>query len=520
MNIILKFLSTENIRSIIGDVKNPLRDAVRYATFPLNIDTVHDFLLANEFENTELFLGEGLQMHENKDETLFNYPYTGKTVHGKSKTLRLKNFVSRIKHSEIIFYKLKEDDNKFVQQIPSLKISCCSSLEFFTKNHTNITFTSSVVKKVVVENDMDTLDISKSGVENIEMRANVKRLILPQTLVTETMNFRNVHTLNLSNTWVEDVSALGNVHTLDLNGCIRLSNVSALGGVHSLNLSGCHGISDVSMLGGVYELNLSSTSPQGVNNLGNVHILNLSGCENITNNDVTFLGKVYDLDLSMTTISNISSLKDVPILKLQCCTEIVDFSMLGSQKLLDLFETNINDASNLGRVRVLCLGCTKVTDVSMLGGVDCLDISECNVTDFSALGNVRCLNLGSTKVSDLSFVKTVHTLDLFGCKLITDFSPLQEVRILNLEKCKTPSIFPVLENLVEIDIACTLIKYTQLIKMKNLKIVYDATMLYEGNREENLKKNGIKIIKGTLNFHEALWHKMNGVITNGITYHE
>jgi hypothetical protein len=496
MTIIVNFLSTESIRNIIEDIKNPLRENMKHTVFPLDINTIRDFLLADEFENTQLIVGTELQMRIKETEEFFNYPYKGKTIHGKSKTLRLKNFVSRIRHADVIFNKLSDNDNELLRQIPSLNISNYSGDKFFTGTHTNLIFTKPAsMARVVVENDMDTLDLSRITVQNVEMRAYVKNLILFNTCVNSAKNFGNVHTLDLETTYISDVSSLGNVHTLNLSNCINITDVSALEKVHTLNLSGCWSITDVSMLGGVHDLNISFIKPRGINRLGGVHKLNLTGCENLTNGDITELGGVYNLNLTGTSISNISSLHNVRILTLMNCSHIVDFSVLGNQDFLDLEETNISNVSHLGRVRTLRLnGCIKVSDVSALGDVDDLDISTCyNITNFSMLGNIRSLNISCTRVNDLSFIKTTHTLSICGCN-IKDFSPLKNVKCLDLSGCNiSPMKFPILESVTEIDISSTLMRYTHLLKMKNLRVVYDDKAMYIGTHEKMLLKAGIKM---------------------------
>jgi hypothetical protein len=507
MSAVLEFLSPESIRNIIGDVKNPLRDTLKYVTFPLNIDTIGDFLLANEFVKTQLFISSELQRHVCENETFFNHPYRGKTVHGKSKTLRLKNFVSRIKHAEIFFDKLRDSDHEFIYKIPSLRFFYYENREFFTGTHTSLIFHPTRIDNIVVEKKMDTLDLSKSEIKNIEILARVENLILAQTTITDVTNFRNIHTLDISQTLVENVSSLGNVHTLNLSGCINVDDVSALGKVHTLNLSGCRSVTNVSMLGGVYELDLSFTTPRGINKLEKVHKLSLAHCQELTNQDISTLGDVYDLNLTGTFISNISNLKNVFILKLGFCSHIVDFSVLGNQEFLDLRETNITNVSHLGKTRKLCLSnCLNVVDVSMLGGVENLDLTGCyNIVDFSVLGNIKHLNLSCTRVTDLSFVKTVHTLDLFSCRFITTgLSHLQSVRSLNLNHCNIDSHifnFPILENLCEIDVSHTFIYYPRLVKMKNLKIVYDEHIYYPSH-ERILKKNGIKLIQSSMYYYK------------------
>jgi uncharacterized protein YtpQ (UPF0354 family) len=147
--------------------------------------------------------------------------------------------------------------------------------------------------------------------------------------------------------------------------------------------------------------------------LGNVKELKLYACRYIT--DFSVLGKQEILYLFDTYISDISHLGNVKELYLGGCINIKDFSILGKQKVLDLSHTNISDISRLSNVKKLSLsGCQNITDFSVLGKQEVLFLNYTNISDVSNLGNVK-------------------KLYLLGCINITDYTPLKNVFYLQID---------------------------------------------------------------------------------------
>ena len=209
--------------------------------------------------------------------------------------------------------------------------------------------------------------------------------------------------------------------------------------------------------------------------------LNLSKCPISNISNIQFIKSLIELDLSHCEyLVDASFAKHVSILNLAFCIRVLDFSMLGNVRNLNISGTRINDCSSLHSKAVqvssaskacggsLCnvpklnmSGCQYIRDVSMLK-CQYLNLSYCyNITDFSILGNIPELILNYTNIKSLEGLGTVRHLSIIDCKLIKDFSPVYDVYILNVSWCLQITDIRPFRNKVLIKEYCYNIKYDQ-----------------------------------------------------------
>ena len=158
---------------------------------------------------------------------------------------------------------------------------------------------------------------------------------------------------------------------------------------------------------------------------------------------------LYKLDLRCCKwITNLSFLRNQDINRIHTlilfgCSNIVDVSMLGHYKKLDLsFCYNIKDVSKLGNVDTLILrSCYSLQDVSMLHNVRILNLSFCNnLKKFSNNDNKiwTCeeLYLSYTNITNVSLFKNIKKLYLSSCLNVNDISMLGNLEKLVILYCK------------------------------------------------------------------------------------
>jgi hypothetical protein len=198
-------------------------------------------------------------------------------------------------------------------------------------------------------------------------------------------------------------------------------------------------------------------------NMDGVIYLNLSKCPISNISNIQFIKSLIELDLSHCEfIVDASPAKHVSILNLAFCIHVLNFSMLGDVRNLNISGTRINDCSSLCNVSKLNMsGCQYIRDVSMLK-CQYLNLSYCyHITDFSMLGDIPELILNYTNINTLEGLGTVHHLSIIDCKLIKDFSPVYDVYILNVSWCLQITDIRPFRNKVLIKEYCYNIKYDQ-----------------------------------------------------------
>jgi hypothetical protein len=263
----------------------------------------------------------------------------------------------------------------------------------------------------------------------------------------------------------------------------------------------------------VISVDLSNTQVIYIpDNMDGVIYLNLSKCPISDISNIQFIKSLIELDLSHCEyLVDASFAKHVSILNLAFCIRVLDFSMLGRVRNLNVSCTRINDCSSLGKTQrvssnlaeekvktfspgsltifpegkllssildfesedsklegSLCnvskldmSGCQYIRDVSMLK-CQYLNLSYCyNITDFSMLGDIPELILNYTNIKSLEGLGTVHHLSIIDCKSITDFSPVYNVDILNVSWCLQITDIRPFRNKVLIKEYCYNIKYDQ-----------------------------------------------------------
>jgi len=231
-----------------------------------------------------------------------------------------------------------------------------------------------------------------------------------------------------------------------------------------LNLSGDVTIKHYCHYPRVISVDLSNTQVIYIpDNMDGVIYLNLSKCPISDISNIQFIKSLIELDLSHCEyLVDASFAKHVSILNLAFCIRVLDFSMLGRVRNLNVSCTRINDCSSLCNVSKLDMsGCQYIRDVSMLK-CQYLNLSYCyNITDFSMLGNIPELILNYTNINTLEGLETVHHLSIIDCKSITDFSPVYNVDILNVSWCLQIRDIRPFRNKVLIKEYCYNIKYDQ-----------------------------------------------------------
>jgi len=214
----------------------------------------------------------------------------------------------------------------------------------------------------------------------------------------------------------------------------------------------------------VISVDLSNTQVIYIpNNMDGVIYLNLSKCPISDISNIQFIESLIELNLSHCEyLVDASFAKHVSILNLAFCIRVLDFSMLGRVRNLNVSCTRINDCSSLCNVSKLDMsGCQYIRDVSMLK-CQYLNLSYCyNITDFSMLGDIPELILNYTNINTLEGLETVHHLSIIDCKSITDFSPVYNVDILNVSWCLQIRDIRPFRNKVLIKEYCYNIKYDQ-----------------------------------------------------------
>ena len=275
----------------------PLLDNAYLSRMPYdvtyNIMDIHFLKLMEDYNNTS-----------NKFEIIYKYMLDLKITLGRTgrdidlNRYKLKKYgpIDSVRYITDESYRDQETINK--NRIPwliSLDLSISQDLRWQLGSSAPSDINEAEICNFLENNSIYEVNLKNRPLSTIKIK-DVNTLNLSRTGVVDVSALGRVHTLDLSYTEVEDVRALGRVHTLNLSRCPRVTDVSALGGVHTLNLSSCRNVMDVRALGRVHSLDLSDCPRVwDMSALGGVHTLNLENCENLT--DVSALSGVYYLNV-------------------------------------------------------------------------------------------------------------------------------------------------------------------------------------------------------------------------------
>lgn len=166
------------------------------------------------------------------------------------------------------------------------------------------------------------------------------------------------------------------------------------------------------------------------------------------------------LKFSMTFFSgeDITPLKDIPDLTLRSSPNLKDFSMLGSQQKLQIYDCKgLIDVRNFRNIRKLqLLSCNSLVDVSSLHGIYDLTLQRCikvkdisglgghyrftlvhhpasNMTGYKSLVHIPHVSLFYCDIKDVYVLRYAKSVNLSGCNYIKDVSALGSVRELKVD---------------------------------------------------------------------------------------